>query len=553
MSGKATVSRPFPSVSMLPDEWGNMSTGVPTMFAAAPFRDDEGKIVAVVALRIRPDQDFSRILNVGRYGKTGETYAFDDRGVMLSQSRFEDQLKTLGLLPDQDHVRSVLAVEIRDPQVDLTTGARSTLRRAEQPLTRMAADAVAGNKGIDVVGYRDYRGVPSLGAWEWLPEYSFGVATEIDADDALHPVYILRTVFWTLFGLLAAASITMLGMTLMAGRLERRMREAVVAAGQLGQYMLEEKIGEGGMGAVYRGHHALLRRPTAVKLLAPAKTTDVSIARFEREVQLTSQLNHPNTITVYDYGRTREGVFYYAMEYLDGFSLQSLVDRFGPQPDGRTIPILQQVCGSLLEAHSLGLIHRDIKPANIMLTDRGGVRDFAKLLDFGLVKAIDAGKMATLTAADSITGTPLYMSPEGIQDPDSADARSDLYSLGAVAYFMVTGLPVFLGNNVIEIIRQHVESEPLAPSRRVSRPISPDLERLIMRCLAKSPADRPQSAAELADGLSRCVPAQPWTADDAARWWRQYTPARKDAGSGANTTGIALESTMAYSQMPPQG
>ena len=238
------------------------------------------------------------------------------------------------------------------------------------------------------------------------------MATEVDKAEAFRPLYILRAAFWTLFGLLAAVALLLLGVTLMARRIERRMRDAVIAAGKLGQYALEEKIGEGGMGSVYRGRHAMLRRPTAIKLLEPSKTTDVSIERFEREVQHTSQLNHPNTITIYDYGRTDEGVFYYAMEYLQGMSLQSLVEDFGPQPDGRVIHILLQVCGSLVEAHSQGLIHRDIKPANIMLTERGGVRDFVKLLDFGLVKAVDTRKQRSLTAADAITGTPLYLPPE---------------------------------------------------------------------------------------------------------------------------------------------
>ena len=286
----------------------------------------------------------------------------------------------------------MLEVEVRNPGVNLLTGKRSELRRSEQPLTKPAQAVIAGGTGVDVEGYDDYRGVPNVGAWTWLSDYDFGVITEMDVSEAFRPLTILRTAFWTLFALLTAAGLGMLALTLLAGRLERRVREAVIAAGQLGQYALEEKIGEGGMGSVYRGRHAMLRRPTAVKLLEPAKTTDQSIARFEREVQMTSQLNHPNTITIYDYGRTPEGVFYYAMEYLDGFSLESLVERFGPQGDGRVIHILLQVCGSLIEAHTAGLIHRDIKPANIMLTRRGGVCDFIKLLDFGLVKAIDSSK-----------------------------------------------------------------------------------------------------------------------------------------------------------------
>ena len=252
----------------------------------------------------------------------------------------------------------------------------------------------------------------------------------------------------------------------------------------------------------------MLRRPTAVKLIDPDKTTDVSIARFEREVQLTSQLNHPNTIAIYDYGRTPEGVFYYAMELLDGLTLQTLVERFGPQPEQRVVNILKQVCGSLIEAHAAGLIHRDIKPANIMINRRGGIYDFVKLLDFGLVKAVDGPRQSTVTVAPGLTGTPLYMSPEAIEKGWTVDARSDIYALGAVGYFLLTGKPVFEGDNVVEICMRHVDTPPLPPSVRLRRPVSADLESLILRCLAKSPAERPQSALELRHLLEQCPGAR---------------------------------------------
>jgi serine/threonine protein kinase len=306
------------------------------------------------------------------------------------------------------------------------------------------------------------------------------------------------------------------------------------------------------MGSVYRARHAMLRRPTAVKLLEPAKTTEVSVARFEREVQLTSQLNHPNTITIYDYGRTGEGVFYYAMEYLDGFSLDTLVKQFGPQPDGRVIHLLAQVCGSLVEAHSAGLIHRDIKPANIMLTRRGGVSDYVKLLDFGLVKAVDSEKMRTLTSADAVTGTPLYIAPETIEDADGTDARSDLYSLGAVGYFLLTGRPVFDAGGILEIMRAHVQTKPIAPSKRLAQPMSAELEQLILRCLSKSPQERPQSAAEMAVELSRCVPAQPWTQSDADRWWQLQEQPTLAGGPGNEVTqDLRLASTMGATDVRP--
>src|SRR5262249_34450546 len=255
-------------------------------------------------------------------------------------------------------------------------------------------------------------------------------------------------------------------------------------------------------------------------------------------VQITSRLNHPNTISIYDYGRTPEGIFYYAMEFLDGIDLEDLVERYGPQPERRIVQILRQVCGSLAEAHSLGLIHRDIKPANIILCKRGGLCDFVKLLDFGLVKAVDSANEATLTAANCITGTPLYMSPESIERPDEVDARSDLYAVGAVGYFLLTGAPVFQGQTVLELLKKQSAASPQLPSQRLGRPVSADLERLVIRCLAKSPEDRPQSARELGDLLERCEVTGPWTLLDAETWWNDFERTGV-AGISVTPTGTA--------------
>src|SRR5205823_1998659 len=319
--------------------------------------------------------------------------------------------------------QSILMLELRDPGVNMAEGARPTLSRAEQPLTRLAADAVAGTNGLDIEGYRNYQGIPVVGAWTWLPEYGFGVATEMSVSEAYQPLRVLRLAFGILMGLLIVSAVAIFLFTIIVARQELAVQKAVLVAKQLGQYTLEEKIGVGGMGAVYKARHALLRRPTAIKLLEPDKVSAIAIARFEREVQLTSQLNHPNTIAIYDFGRTPEGVFFYAMEYLDGLNLEDLVTRFGPFPEGRVIAILRQICGSLAEAHAQGLIHRDIKPANIILNHRGGQYDVVKVLDFGLAKAINSGQELELTAADSIVGTPLYLAPEGVERPEELDAR----------------------------------------------------------------------------------------------------------------------------------
>jgi serine/threonine-protein kinase len=304
------------------------------------------------------------------------------------------------------------------------------------------------------------------------------------------------------------------------------LRTAVVKAKQLGQYTIERLVGEGGMGAVYVARHARLRRPTALKLLLPDRTGPDSIARFEREVQLTSQLTHPNTVAVYDYGRTPDGIFYYAMEYIDGLSLAELVDTHGPQPPGRVIHILIQAADALIEAHALGLVHRDVKPANILLCERAGSSDVVKLLYFGLVKDIRPNADPSLTQADAITGTPLYLAPETIADPAMVDHRVDLYALGAVGYCLVTGAPPFQGRSTVEVCGHHLHSLPVAPSERLGSPLPGDLDAVLLACLAKRREDRPASARELQARLRECARHAPWSSDDARPFWERWRASR---------------------------
>lgn len=290
---------------------------------------------------------------------------------------------------------------------------------------------------------------------------------------------------------------------------------------KLGQYRIEQKIGEGGNGTVFRARHALLRRPTALKLMSPAFAgSDAARERFEHEVRQTSRLSHPNTVAIYDFGRTADGTLYYAMELLNGSTLDRLVRLSGPLPPARVIHILVQICGSLEEAHTQGLIHRDVKPSNIILCERGGLFDVVKVLDFGLVQEI-ADVEGDLTQADVLVGTPFYMAPETIREPGQASARSDLYALGAVGYFLLTGVNVFEGGSAVEICAGHLHDPPVPPSRRIDAPVPADLERIILVCLEKDPEDRPASAEALGVALSRCADAQGWTQQDARSWWQE--------------------------------
>jgi hypothetical protein len=299
------------------------------------------------------------------------------------------------------------------------------------------------------------------------------------------------------------------------------LRTEVVKARRLGQYTIERLIGEGGMGAVYEARHARLRRPTALKLILPDRTGTESLARFEREVQLTSQLTHPNTVTIYDYGRTPDGVFYYTMEYIDGLSLEQLVNQHGPQPEGRIVHILTQAAGALAEAHAFGLIHRDVKPANILLCERTGSGDVIKLLDFGLVKDVRPDADPALTQTNTIAGTPLYLAPEALTDPSSIDHRADLYALGAVGYCLLTGTPPFQGRSIVEVCGHHLHTPPEAPSERLGKAVHPGLEALLLACLAKKADDRPASALALQTELGACASELVWTIEDAKRCWQE--------------------------------
>jgi len=520
LEGHATVSPPFASVVLMKDEHGKLKHGVPTMFACAPIRDSSFQVVGALGLRIRPEREFTRILQLGQVGQSGETYAIDKNGLLVSSSRFEENLIMLGLLPDVEDTKSILTISVRDPGGNLKAGFRPQVRRHELPLTQSATAATAGASGANMDGYRDYRGVPVVGAWEWLPEYNLGVVTELDFDEAYRPLTILRRAFFAMFGLLTLSSIAIFAFTLVVARLQREAQKAAIEAKHLGQYRLEEKLGAGAMGEVYRAQHAMLRRPTAVKLLNVERVNEASIQRFEREVQITCRLNHPNTVAIYDFGRTPEGVFYYAMEYLDGIDLQQLIERYGPQPEGRVIRILQQMCGSLYEAHTQCLVHRDIKPANVMINRRGAEPDVVKVLDFGLVRALEDQRSGR--PSSGMAGTPLYMSPEAIQTPELVDPRSDIYAMGAVGYFLLTGSPVFKAATLGELCQLHILEHPEPPSTRLGRQISQDLEAIILACLEKSPARRPQTARDLAHRLERCTAVATWTVEDAEAWWSRH-------------------------------
>jgi hypothetical protein len=313
------------------------------------------------------------------------------------------------------------------------------------------------------------------------------------------------------------------------------LRTEAFRARRLGQYRLRHLLGAGGMGEVYLAEHQLLKRPCAIKLIRPGRAGNPrALARFEREVRTTALLSHPNTIEIYDYGRTDDGTFYYVMELLRGLSLADLVKRHGPLPPGRVIYLLRQACGALREAHAANLIHRDIKPANIFAARRGGLHDVVKLLDFGLVKVTTpAPDSLELSREGTVTGSPLYMSPEQSSGEGQPDRRSDIYSLGAVAYFLLTGRPPFEGTNPLQIMIAHARDPVVPPSKhRVGVP--EDLERVILHCLEKDPAARFPDVEHLEGALAACSAAGDWGPEHAARWWHEVAASTSAAPAAAS-------------------
>jgi serine/threonine-protein kinase len=328
---------------------------------------------------------------------------------------------------------------------------------------------------------------------------------------------------WTI--LLAGIAISVLfgSFVIRTGEVSQLKRE-VAEARRLGQYTLIRRLGKGGMGIVYAARHAFLRRPTAIKVLQKG-TDELSIARFEREVQMTALLTHPNTVAIFDFGRTDAGEFYYAMELLEGFSFEQLVQQFGPIKPARAIFLIRQALDALGEAHIAGLIHRDIKPGNLMTTQRGTLSDFVKVLDFGLVKEVSASEDTSLTQTKVILGTPQYLAPETIDPEATVDTRADLYAMGAVLYFLLTGEPVFTARTVVGLCFQHLTEKPVPPSDRSVFPIPRDLEAVVMRSLEKKPQNRFQTAADFRLALDACAASNAWTRELADAWWVEHRQA----------------------------
>ena len=514
---------------------GNTQTTIPAqtplLSVVAPVREASGEgedeaVRGALVLVMGLDR-LEEILEPEPVGESYETYLINRAGRFSSRSRFEKQLMNnrrlqlgqssvynLFCVDPVAHPEYAKSAKTNPPRSALTNAARSLLE------SRREGEEV---QSLD----RDYRGLESVSAWRPLHGSDLGLITEINASEIYRPQRILQWISWGVVALSLGLSGSLYATAWAMRRWRQQLDQSLGEVRRLGHYQIDRVIGQGGMGVVYRGEHRLLKRDVAIKLLPHEKATSRRVARFEREAQITARLMHPNTVTVYDYGRTAEGELYCVMELLEGIDLAKLVQRFGPQREARVIHILRQACGSLAEAHAYGLVHRDIKPSNIMLTHRGGLFDFVKVLDFGLVKAIDdsngePSSLSRVTRVGELAGTPHFLAPEAVTAPQSIDARADLYGLGSVGYWLLTGHTLFSGGDPVELAMQHVNAPVPGLATRGAAGVSSDLEQVLMRCLDKNPAKRPQSAMALDQELAACHSAGQWTNQDARQWWDEY-------------------------------
>jgi serine/threonine-protein kinase len=532
LDGMPQFVRPYPEPEI--SVRGASGQRRPVAWFLAPIRDANGAPFAALAMGVEADGELATIFSAARPGLTAEAYAFSDDGLMLTPSRFGEELVTAGVLTEAAAGSSAFVILVRDAGGELSAGYVPALEPAARPLTRAAALAVASRakgrddeqRGAIATPYRGYHGNDVIGAWRWLPAYDMGAIAEIAAAEAFGALRF----FWISFAVIGGFVVLSLGAALMSATALARLQGQFGRLQRLGSYTLERQISEGGMATIYLARHALLKRPTAIKILKKQVATDEFIHRFEREVQLASQLLHPNTVEIYDFGRTREGQPYYVMEYLDGLTLAELVAHSGPVPAGRSIHILRQVAAALREAHLRGMIHRDVKPENVMLCRRGEA-DVVKLLDFGLVKNLEHAQTRDITKQLKILGTPRYMAPERILNPADVDARSDIYAVGAVGYFLLTGKPIFEADNSLEITNQIMHAPAPRASASGVAGIPEPLDALLAACLEKDRARRPQTAEAVIEALDRLSSRLAWTQLDADAWWSDYRESRKAAAA----------------------
>ncbi|MCH2175324.1 MAG: serine/threonine protein kinase [Lentisphaeria bacterium] len=485
------------------------------LLIATPCVGINSEHLGIVILRINTAKSLAKPLYTTRFGNLGDIFAFNENGILITPAKSHLKVKgnvSLG--------NGILDYNIFDSKLNPDTGLGPV------PKDRLSLP-VFPNSVYNVDGYFSYHNNEVIGIWTWIEEYQLGLCVQVEKEEAFEPLSELRSGFHIGVFFIIAITILMVIHDFWLRKVFWRLLSKNKTLSELGNYDLHELVGEGGMGKVYRASHKLIQAETAVKIIDSEKCSRDNLKRFYREVQLCSQLSNPHTIRIYDFNYSNNGILYYAMEYLDGRDLGNMQHHYGIFSANRMIHIIKQVCLSLQEAHDRGMVHRDIKPSNILLCNMGGIYDYVKVLDFGLVKQYEqidnSSQITQYDKQNMIFGTPQFMSPEAVQAPNEVNACSDIYSLGCVMYYMLTGMFVFEAETSVKMCIEHVKTTPMTPTERSGIPVPDDLTKIIMRCLSKDPKARPASASILFNLLENCQDGKSWSFAHGKAWWMEQT------------------------------
>ncbi|MEO1617409.1 MAG: serine/threonine protein kinase, partial [Planctomycetota bacterium] len=492
-------------------------TEAPVMAEIMPIRDESGRVVATMLVRGFGMFDaFDEIFRQASENGGLDVYAVNRAGLMVSNSRAATQLLVDPDAPEINGDGVACRLRVSNPDTSIARSQVAPQLRRTQQLTYAAAGATIAQSGSRLDPYSNYAGQEVVGAWRYVDRWGLGIIVERPAESAFAAARFVR------FGFLGLGLWLSLTAVVMASQIAKRNALAHAAVHPLSRYQLVSELGSGGMGVVYRARHKQLGRDTALKVLRGDRDNVDDRLRFDREAKLASSLSSPHTVTIYDYGRGSSGEAYCVMEFLKGITLYDAVARSGFQDLGRVLYILRQVCDSLGEAHGLGLVHRDVKPQNIMLSLDASVGDWAVVFDFGLAKPLQPDADSYQTADTIWAGTPMYMAPERYRQPNEIDPRSDIYSVGCVAYFLLSGRPPFIECDPESLFALVLTEKPISIGVHRDEEIPEAITELVERCMAKRVDDRFATIEELALELDRLVATYPWTAADAKKWWRVH-------------------------------
>lgn len=488
----------------------------PAMSILVPITDPNERVIAALQVQgIKLYNDFNRMfINVALAGGL-DAYAINNDGVMITDSPHARAMAADQRLDvQQNQVAAVLRVA--DPGSEIDSDNVESVQRSLCPLTIAAAGVINRASSVRIDPYKNYAGVDVVGAWRWNSDWNLGIVIERDANDVFAPTRIVR------FGFVLLGSLLFFTAFMAATRIASTSTAERAAIHPLSRYEVLGELGSGGMGIVYRARHRQLGRDAALKVLGGDRRQKEDRLRFDREARLAASLSNPHSVMIYDYGQSENGEAFCVMELLKGLTLQEVVDRSGCQPIGRALCIVSQMCDALTEAHNLNLLHRDIKPQNVMLSLDASVGDWAVVFDYGLAKPLEPVSGVYQTSEALWSGTPMYMSPERFRDPALMDPRSDIYSIGCVAYYLLSGRAPFIECDPESLFALVLTEQPISISVHRNESVPAEINEIVLKCMAKRAEDRFESVAELSRMIDQLRVKYAWTIDEAKVWWKHY-------------------------------